>query len=222
MKDRIKWYLNRLSAMPLPEINYRSRQSIITWQERRRFNRENHTSRRDTSHSHALLGLLENDTPFFFNLAERDELAHFYKDRFPEGFAATLAVADDLLQHIFTLFGIRFDLEAAIHWQRDPLTKNEWPANFWADVDIRDGRQVGGVKWVWELNRHHHLVTLSKAYFVTGDHRYAQEAVEQMISWISQNPPGLGVNWTSALELAIRLINWTWTLAFLKGAPALT
>jgi uncharacterized heparinase superfamily protein len=208
--------------MPLPEIGYRAYQSIIIWRERRRFNRGNHNSRENATRPPALQGLFENDTPFYFNRAARDALAHFYIDHFPEEYATTVAVADDLLEHVFSFFGRCFVLEGAIQWQQDPLTKNEWPANFWADVDIRDGQKVGGVKWVWELNRHHHLVTLGKAYFVTSDQRYAREAVEQMMSWISHNPPGLGVNWTSSLELAIRLINWNWTLAFLKDAPELT
>lgn len=222
LKDSFYWYRNRFAAMSMPEIGYRAYQSLITYQERRRFNRENRTSQGHESRSPSLQGLLENDTPYYFSLLARDDLVHFYVERFPEGYATTLAVADDLLEHIITLFGRRFDLEETIHWQRDPLTNHDWPPIFWADVDIRDGRRIGGVKWVWELNRHHHLVTLGKAYFVSGDHRYAQEAVEQMMSWIAHNPPGFGVNWTSALELAIRLINWTWTLAFIKDTPVLT
>ena len=65
-------------------------------------------------------------------------------------------------------------------------------------------------------------MTLAKAYHLSGDIQYAQEVCAQLESWIDQNPPLIGVNWTSALELALRLINWSWVLAFLGDTPYLT
>ena len=46
--------------------------------------------------------------------------------------------------------------------------------------------------------------------------------LSQWSQWIEDNPPLRGVNWTSALELALRLINWAWAIAFARQSPALT
>ncbi|MEW5989233.1 MAG: alginate lyase family protein, partial [Chloroflexota bacterium] len=126
-------------------------------------------------------------------------------------------------------------------WHTDPLTGRPWPRRFYTDVDIRDGRTIGGVKWVWELNRHHHLVSLAKAYYLLSRdwgirgfsnsqspnplipaEEYAQIVCDHWQSWLDTNPPYEGVNWTSALETAVRLVNWAWALAFLRRAPSLT
>ena len=57
-----------------------------------------------------------------------------------------------------------------------PLTRGgiELPA-----VANLDFRVVGDSKVTWELNRHQHLVTLAKAYRVTGDRSYANETLRQ-------------------------------------------
>src|SRR5208283_2398334 len=83
---------------------------------------------------------------------------------------------------------------------------------YWADY--APAQESGGrdPKIIHELNRHQHLPRLAKAYFLTGDERYVSEAVAQLNSWIDQNPPGIGINWQSSLEIAIRAISWLWTI----------
>src|SRR5262249_33663220 len=66
--------------------------------------------------------------------------------------------------------------------------------------------------------RHQHWVALAKATFLTGDERYRAELIAQWRSWIAENPHLLGVNWTSPLELGLRLISWSYALAFARGA----
>ena len=39
---------------------------------------------------------------------------------------------------------------------------------------------------------------------------------------MDQNPPKLGINWASSLEVAFRSISWLWALYFFKDSPALT
>lgn len=159
---------------------------------------------------------------FYFSTGDRAIYRDQWRIHFPVELAATLDTAEALLAGRIVLFGQSLQLEHPIAWQRDPKTGRDWPDEFWADIDTRDGQRIGGVKWVWELNRHHHLVTLGKAYFLSGDERYAQAVVEQLTHWIATNPTGRGVNWTSALELALRLINWAWALMFIRGSAALS
>lgn len=217
------WYLHRLRAMSLPEIWYRLRQQAIVGLEKYKVL----PTVGLVTHRAKLSELWarfrdERDVHFFFRQNERDTIVQFYQERFASEQDATLRLASDLLQHKLCIFGYEFNLGSQIGWHRDPLTGREWPSVYWADIDIRDGQTVGGVKWVWELNRHHHLVTLGKAYFLSGDERYAQVVCAQLADWVQNNPPYIGINWTSPLELAIRLINWTWALAFVRRSAALT
>lgn len=223
MLSKALWYARRLQAMSLPEVWYRLRQRAIIEQERLKkpghgkFLKEGKNTLDAWADFQA-----ERDVHFFFSWDDRVTIKHLYEERFPSNLLAMLNTAPLLLQHNICIFGHHFALGPQIAWQRDPLTGRDWPAVYWADIDIRNGQIIGGVKWVWELNRHYHLVSLGKAYFLTGDEQYAQEVCNQIVHWIHCNPPRTGVNWTSSLELAVRLINWTWALAFVRRSPALT
>jgi len=52
--------------------------------------------------------------------------------------------------------------------------------------------------------------------------KYAAAVVEQIESWIAQCPFGFGMNWRSPLELAIRVINWTWAIDLIADAGVLS
>lgn len=221
--NRVHWYLRRLSGMSLPEVGHRLRQQVVVELERRKLSPRNDFVENEVDILETWARFqAEQDANFFFREVDRETIIQLHQEGFALERAATLRTASALFQHKICIFGREFDLGLPIAWQRDPLTGRNWPAVYWADIDIRDGETVGGVKWVWELNRHHHLVTLGKAYFLSGEKRYAQEVCVQLRSWIAANPPRIGVNWTSPLELAIRLINWTWALAFIRCSPALT
>ncbi len=117
-----------------------------------------------------------------------------------------------------------FDLEncplgTPIDWNRDPKAGQAAPRTFAGAIDYRDHRRVGDCKFVWEPNRHHHLVVLGRAYRATGDIRYARAAVAQLTSWLHQCPYGIGMAWRSPLELGVRLINWVWMLDLIAPAP---
>ena len=116
-----------------------------------------------------------------------------------------------------------FDLDACavgrpIDWNRDYGSGKCAPLTFAAWLDYRDFATVGDAKFVWEPNRHHQLVVLGRAYRASGKRRYAAAVVEQLTSWLEQCPFGLGMNWRSPLELAVRLINWVWALDLIRPA----
>lgn len=99
-----------------------------------------------------------------------------------------------------------------IDWNRDHAHDVAAPRGVAAGIDYRDFSVTGDAKHVWEPNRHQHLVVLGRAYRASGELRYASAVVEQLESWFEQCPYPRGMNWRSPLELAIRLINWTWTI----------
>src|SRR5207249_8590072 len=40
--------------------------------------------------------------------------------------------------------------------------------------------------------------------------------------WLAANPPGIGINWTSSLEIALRLISWCWALVLFRGCRSVS
>jgi len=105
-------------------------------------------------------------------------------------------------------------------WSRDPKTGHQAPAAFGKSIDYRDARLVGDIKHLWEINRHLELVTLAQAWHLSGEPRYAAGALRFLDSWLEQCPYPRGPQWTSALEAAVRLMNWAVAWALLGEAAA--
>ena len=110
--------------------------------------------------------------------------------------------------HVVLFANRRFDVGIPPVWNRDPDSGVVGPSIFAGDIDIRNSEQVGDIKHVWELNRHLHLVRLAQAWSLTQDPAWLHALQRQLRSWLDQCPPLTGPNWTSPLELGIRLINW--------------
>ena len=117
--------------------------------------------------------------------------------------------ADRILSGSFDVFALQgAKLDFPPRWNRDPKMGNEVPLTFGKTIDYRNERLVGDIKYLWEPNRHAELVTLAQAWHLTGEEKYASGCRGLLDSWLEQCPYPLGVNWTSSLENAVRLINW--------------
>ena len=137
---------------------------------------------------------------------------------------AYVAAADRILAGKFDVFALHdISLGAAgspPNWNRDPRTGIVAPLICGKRLDYRNTELVGDIKYLWEPNRHLHLVTLAQAYALSLDQRYLTAIRDHLSSWFSACPPGLGANWSSSLEVAIRLINWSITWQLIGGALA--
>ena len=123
--------------------------------------------------------------------------------------APYVAEAQRIAQGRVDVLGLRgVDLGSPPHWNRDPKTGIEAPLAFGKTLDYRDAELVGDIKYLWEPNRHLHLVTLAQAFALTGRKAYLEVLEEHLESWFLACPYGMGPNWTSALEVALRLISW--------------
>jgi hypothetical protein len=121
-----------------------------------------------------------------------------------------LARADRIAAGRFDVLGLHdVDLGMPPRWNRDPATGIEAPLTFGKRIDYRDERLVGNIKTLWEPSRHLEVVTLAQAWSLTRNATYAQAARTLVQSWIDQCPWPLGVHWSSSLELALRLLNWS-------------
>ncbi len=108
-------------------------------------------------------------------------------------------------------------------WHRDPSNGRRVPRRPAAHLDYRDAAAVGDARRLWELHRHHHLGETALAAWVSRDPAGADFAVGELIRWCDDNPPLVGLAWSSSLELAIRTLSWAQVLAFALDleAPAL-
>lgn len=102
-----------------------------------------------------------------------------------------------------------------VDWHLDPISGKRAPLVHWSRVDPA---AVGDVKVIWELNRHQWLLPLGVAYRLTGEERYAESFAGYLQEWMRANPTGVGINWASSLEAAVRLVAWCWALALFEGS----
>lgn len=98
-----------------------------------------------------------------------------------------------------------------IDWQRDIKSGYRWSARAWAGM-IRYGVVRGAdVKVPWELARLQHLGQLAVAHAIAradADALHcAREFRNEILDFVATNPPRYGVNWTSAMDVAIRAAN---------------
>ena len=109
-----------------------------------------------------------------------------------------------------------------IDWHRDPVTGKSWPLDHFSRVDYLALGDTSDVKRVWDPSRQQGLVTLGQAYWLTADEAHAERLLSVVDDWIGANPVEVGVNWTVAMEAALRVVSWAWAWHFLHGSPALT
>jgi hypothetical protein len=94
-------------------------------------------------------------------------------------------------------------------WRTDPLTGAVWPQISRHRIDYRPGNATGDVRIVWELNRLQQLFALAViAHHEPAQRQMAVNRLEaDLQAWHVANPPGIGVNYLSAMEEALRLIS---------------
>lgn len=91
-----------------------------------------------------------------------------------------------------------------------------------ASVAALDHRRLSGgadPRSIWEINRWSEIVVLAQNAWLNGNGEDARTAQRWLRDWMEKNQPGHGINWTSALEAGLRLINFSWIDELLRGYP---
>jgi hypothetical protein len=140
--------------------------------------------------------------------------------RWPGAVHDAASRADRVLDGTYDLLGYRgvCARDGRTDWHSDPVHGRRAPRVFYADVPFLSP-EIGDHKIIWELNRHQHWLQLGRAYWLTGDPRYAQGICSELESWLADNQPFVGINWASMLEIGFRAISWTWALHCLLANP---
>ncbi len=135
--------------------------------------------------------------------------------------APYVAAAERILAGRHDVFAMRdVDLGNPPRWNRDPKTGVEAPLEFGKQLDYRDARVVGDCKYLWEPNRHVHLVTLAQAHALTGEARFGAALRAHLESWFEACPHRMGANWASSLETGLRLMNWALAWQLVGGTQS--
>jgi hypothetical protein len=160
---------------------------------------------------------------FLINVRD-EELWAVYRSQFGEKIRTVIDDADTICRHEFNLLGSGVTYWGhPIDWHVDPINGYRWPKRHYFGLKSANKSSKGNdVKLPWELSRMQHLPTLGKAYRLTKDEQYAREIVEQLSHWLIDNPCPYGVNWTCAMDVAIRIMNITWAYLLIEDDGAVT
>ncbi len=101
-------------------------------------------------------------------------------------------------------------------WTLDPVSNGHWPGAG-TKAGYRSKGQRGDVKLVWEPNRLQllHPLALLAAH---GDAAAEQLGWTIIEAWMLANPPYQGVNWSSGIEAASRVVS---VLVFVSGSKSM-
>ncbi|MCP4501006.1 MAG: hypothetical protein GY822_13690 [Deltaproteobacteria bacterium] len=150
-----------------------------------------------------LAGRKRGDISFLFSPNDRKNASQFLE--IIDSKRSSIETADAILAGVFPFFangvvragfpprwhqtpegGESFDKES--HWSR---------VNELGDVDV---------KQVWELSRFSWVFPLVRAYWLSGDEKYADAFWKLFDDWLLENPPERGVHWRCSQEASLRII----------------
>ena len=115
--------------------------------------------------------------------------------------------ADRILRREFKSVGVVHKFDGEIDWTLNPINYAEW---------------------TYALNRHSFWAQLARAYWETGEEKYAKEFVYQMTDWVKKCPVPLndsgnaGLTWRT-IETGIRTgMNWNLAFEVFRKSPEFT
>ena len=149
------------------------------------------------------------------------------KNLFTKQVEEILLEADRFLKNEFKILGsnwIKWEKNGKIDWHTDKIAGFTWDKNtYYTDIKRKisfliknENKENIDVKVPRELSRFHFLFGLFFAYVYTDEQKYFRKIMDSISSWIDENPPYYGVNWSCTMDVAIRITNWCLVLSALK------
>ena len=108
-----------------------------------------------------------------------------------------------------------FNLEQPLRLTLPPTSLQHWTA-YSNEFNTQD------IKLTWEPARFTWSLALARAYAIIKDEIYAEFFWKKVQEFTTSNPVNVGPNWSSAQEVAIRMINWIIASSAFASAPAST
>ena len=157
---------------------------------------------------------------FFFDPQDHEAFqAVFEKWDTPDG--SPLSVADDVRRGFISFFSHeRMNVGFPPCWHSDPIHDQEFPKNrHWSQISDFG---AGDIKLAWETNRFGFVFPLVRAFWRTGEAKYAELFWQLIESWREANPPETGVNWKCGQEISLRVMAWCFGLYGFGASAAST
>ena len=137
-----------------------------------------------------------------FDLPPREKLLQILGD---DGLVQLLAEANEIVDGRVRLFGGEpVPLGLSVPGELHHWTNYEQGSR---GAGERGGE--GDVKFVWEPARFGWAFTLARAYHLSGDERFPEVFWRYFEIFTEANPVNMGPNWTSAQEVALRILAFT-------------
>lgn len=198
--NKIKWYWHRLRSMSCAEIIHRAKKYILI------------TVIQCMSRS--------NNAPSFTSNGKA-ELTKIKINFHTESQIDYIRAADRLINDGFDIFKVKLSFEDIFNcWNCDFKNQVTAPLLNSLKYNYKDKKLVGDIKYLWEINRHLIILPIAQAYYFSNENKYLDVIRTAISTWIYQCPYLKGPNWTSSLELAIRLINWCLVWKLIDGSKS--
>ncbi len=114
----------------------------------------------------------------------------------------------------YSIFGIKIKLEN-IEWHKDYLSGFSYPLEKFDRIKAIRYASIGAdMKFPWEVSRFYFGTGFS---FISSSNKkeiYYKQLRMLILDWIEKNPFLYGINWYSAMDVAIRAVNWIISLNF--------
>jgi len=185
-----RWYRDRLRAMSIREIAFRSRAEVYAWQDSRKVDFSD-----ATTFTAANFPILPPRACVPIVLAQQ------FAEDLPR-----LRTGDWVF---FRAVPVHVDMPP--QWDRDALAQVSVASNQSAfKLNHRALPHGADIKCLWEPSRWQHLTRLLMAAWMAEDREASAEVLSVLKHWVTSNPPYRGWQWTSALESGLRMIQICW------------
>ncbi|WP_336882100.1 alginate lyase family protein [Priestia koreensis] len=140
-----------------------------------------------------------------FNLIEEKEIKNLLSNGIIEN-------ADLICGNSFLFFNHYRNFFRNIDWHYNVTSRKSYPKSLhW--VNIPDlNREMGDIKFIWELSRFTFVYDLSRAFLITRDSKYSMKFWALFEDWAENNPFELGVNYKCGQEMTLRVMAWIFGL----------
>jgi hypothetical protein len=196
---KIAWYAQRLRTMSAGEIVHRVRE---------RLGRRNEAAKLKNISRRAWDGTFAD----FPKLPWRQQMP-------PDLRRQLAADAEKLVRGEWELFGWKsVEVGAPPCWHRDAtlgvVIDPDTPSR---KLDHRHLPHDADARAIWEINRWSEMTRMAMHSALNGDVHAIRVSQLWLEDWCDRNPPGHGINWTSPLEAGLRLMNFCWFDALVRG-----
>jgi len=208
-KQSLKWYIDRLSAMPFREIILRIKRKFAEPFVCAAIKNEKLPL--------SIEEILNSSNTFIGSQPiepDKIKISDSYLNELIKN-------ADNLCEGKITLFNKSIQLDKPVNWFLDYDNNVECPKINANKLNYRKSERGGDIMFIWWLNRHQHLIPAAIAFLNTGNQKYADVVISHLKSWLDNCQYPIGPAWSTGIEAGVRLITWSWIFRFLfvNGKP---